>query len=199
MAQWSGFSLHAGVAADALERDKLERLCRYISRPAVATERLSQTADGRIRYTLKTPYRDGTTHVLFEPLDFLSRLAALVPSPGVNLTRYHGVFAPNHRLRAQIVPARRGRGSGGGRADAPGGVPKHVPLGWAARLKRVFGIDIQRCEQCGGAAKIIASIEDPQLIERILAHVDSDRLGQIPRAAAARGPPSATINLFESS
>ena len=86
MAQWSGFSLHAGVAADALERDKLERLCRYISRPAVATERLSQTADGRIRYTLKTPYRDGTTHVLFEPLDFLSRLAALVPSPGVNAT-----------------------------------------------------------------------------------------------------------------
>ncbi len=136
---------------------------------------------------------------LFEPLDFLSRLAALVPSPGVNLTRYHGVFAPNHRLRAQIVPAWRGRGRGGGRADAPGGVPKHVPLGWEARLKRVFGIDIQRCEQCGGAAKIIASIEDPELIERILAHVDSDRLGQIPRAAAARGPPSATINLFESS
>jgi Putative transposase len=53
---------------------------------------------------LKSPYRDGTTHVVFEPLDFLSRLAALVPSPGVNLTRYHGVFAPNHRLRARIVP-----------------------------------------------------------------------------------------------
>jgi hypothetical protein len=57
-------------------------------------------SDGRIRYTLKTPYRDGTTHVLFEPLDFLARLAALVPNPKVNLTRYHGVFAPNHRLSA---------------------------------------------------------------------------------------------------
>jgi hypothetical protein len=61
----------------------------------VAIERLSRLPDGRIRYTLKTPYRDGTTHVLFEPLDFLARLPALVPSPGVNLTRYHGVFAPN--------------------------------------------------------------------------------------------------------
>jgi len=86
------------VAAEACERVKLERLCRYISRPAVASERLSQTADGRIRYTLQTPYRDGTTHVLFEPLDFLSRLAALVPSPGVNLTRYHGVFGGTVRI-----------------------------------------------------------------------------------------------------
>jgi hypothetical protein len=194
VARWSGFSLHAGVAAEALERAKLERLCRYISRPAVATERLSQTADGRIRYSLKTPYRDGTTHVVFEPLDFLSRLAALVPSPGVNLTRYHGVFAPNHRLRAQIVPSGRGRG---GRTRAPGGVTKHVAMGWAQRLKRVFGIEIQRCEHCGGAVKIIASIEDPQVIERILAHVEPERLGQRLRAAAARGPPSVTIEAFE--
>lgn len=96
--------MHVGVAAAADQRGKLERLCRSIARPAVAIERLSLSAQGHIRYALKTPYRDGTTHVLFEPLDFLARLAALVPSPGVNLTRYHGVFAPNHRLRARIVP-----------------------------------------------------------------------------------------------
>jgi hypothetical protein len=195
VAQSSGFSLHAGVAAEACERDKLERLCRYISRPAVASERLSQTADGRIRYTLKTPYRDGTTHVLFEPLDFLSRLAALVPSPGVNLTRYHGVFAPNHRLRAQIVPSRRGRALA--RADASGGAPKHVSLGWAQRLKRVFGIEIQRCEHCGGTVRIIASIEDPQVIARILTHGELARIREVPGAATARGPPSANSELFE--
>jgi hypothetical protein len=66
VAQCAGFSLHAGVAAEDSQRDKLERLCRYISRPAVAIERSSRLPDGRIRYTLKTPYRDGTTHVLFE-------------------------------------------------------------------------------------------------------------------------------------
>ena len=48
-------------------------------------------------YTLKTPYRDGTTQVAFEPVDFIAGLAALVPKPRVNLTRYHGVLAPNHR------------------------------------------------------------------------------------------------------
>ncbi len=39
-------------------------------------------------------YRDATTHVIFEPLDFIALLAALVPKPRVNLTRFHGVFAP---------------------------------------------------------------------------------------------------------
>jgi hypothetical protein len=52
------------VAAQAWERDKLERLCRYISRPAVSEKRLSLTSAGNIRYRLKTPYRDGTTHVV---------------------------------------------------------------------------------------------------------------------------------------
>ncbi len=73
----AGFSLHAGVATRAHERDKLERLCRYIARPAVATKRLAPSRNGQVRYALKTPYNDGTTHVLFEPLDFISRLAAL--------------------------------------------------------------------------------------------------------------------------
>ena len=95
-----GFSLHAGVATGANERAKLERLCRYISRPAVSEKRLSLTADGRVRYRFKTPWRNGTTDVVLDPLDFLARLAALVPSPRVNLTRFHGVFAPNSRHRA---------------------------------------------------------------------------------------------------
>ena len=74
----SGFSLHAGVAVRAHERKKLERLCRYVARPAISTERLSLTRNGRLRYELKTPWRNGTTHVIFEPLDFISRLVLQV-------------------------------------------------------------------------------------------------------------------------
>jgi hypothetical protein len=94
VAEASGFSLHAGLAAQGSQRDKLEHLARYVSRPPVATERLSLTEGGYVRYALKTPYRDGTTHVIFEPEDFIARLAALVPKPRAHLTRYHGVFAP---------------------------------------------------------------------------------------------------------
>ncbi len=87
----AGFSLHAGVSAKAKQRDKLERLCRYITRPAISEKRLSLTNQGKVRYELKTPYRDGTTHVIFEPVDFIAKLAALVPKPRVNLTRFQGV------------------------------------------------------------------------------------------------------------
>jgi len=111
VAKRNGFSLHAGVAAKVHQRKKLERLCRYITRPAIAEKRLSLTPTGKVRYELKTPLRNGTTHVIFEPLDFMARLAALVPKPRVNLTRFHGVFAPNCKLRALITPAGRGKGS----------------------------------------------------------------------------------------
>jgi len=89
--------------------DTGRRLCRYISRPAVSEKRLSLTSNGNIRYQLKTPYRDGTTHVIFEPLDFIARLAALIPRPRANLTRLHGVFAPNSKHRALVTPSKRGK------------------------------------------------------------------------------------------
>ncbi|MBA6293672.1 transposase [Colwellia sp. MB3u-70] len=60
-------------------------------------------------YQLKTAYRDGTTHVIFEPLDFIARLAVLVPKPSVNLTRFHGVFALNRRHRVTITRAKRNK------------------------------------------------------------------------------------------
>jgi hypothetical protein len=47
--------------------------------------------------------------VAFEPVDFIARLAALVPKPRVNLTRYHGVLALNHRWRGLVTPAKRGK------------------------------------------------------------------------------------------
>ncbi len=167
----AGFSLHAGVATRANEREKLERLCRYIARPAVSTKRLSLTRHGKVRYELKTPYSDGTTHVIFEPLDFIARLAALVPRPRVNLTRYHGVFAPNSKLRVWVTPARRGKGR---KAQKPEQAPDQTPaerrasITWAKRLKRVFHIDIETCSECGGAVKVIACIEDPVVIRKIL-------------------------------
>lgn len=191
LAQHSGFSLHAGVSAAAHQRDKVERLCRYIARPAVATGRLALTAQGLVRYTLKTPYRDGTTHVIFEPLDFMARLAALVPKPRVHLTRFHGVLAPHSALRAQVTPAGRGKPPG---ATERSPAERHRAMTWAQRLKRVFRIDIVTCERCGGKVKIIASIEDPAVVARILAHLQeregvSGTPAEVTAAHRARGPP----------
>ena len=171
----AGFSLHAGVAARADERKKLERLCRYIARPAVSEKRLSLLGNGNVRYELKTPYRDGTTHVIFEPLDFIARLVALVPKPRVNLTRFHGVFAPNSAHRTQVTPAKRGKGNKASTAAAREDTTPaehRAAMTWAQRLKRVFNIDVEICNSCGGHVKIIACIEDPVVIEKILTHLD---------------------------
>lgn len=196
--QVAGFSLHAGVAAKADQRDKLERLCRYISRPAVSEQRRSRLPNGQLRYHLKTPYRDGTTHVIFEPLDFMARLAALVPPPRVHLTRFHGVFAPNSRDRALVTPARRGRGSPLAAVpdeahDHRTPVEQHAAMRWAQRLKRVFKIDVTTCPACGGAVKLIACIEAPAVIAKILTHLGTRGPGAAkglfpePRAPPAGG------------
>jgi hypothetical protein len=81
----NGFSLNVAVACQGQQRERLERLCRYVTRPAVCLERLSNNAAGQVSYELKHPFRDGTTHILFTPVDFLARLAALVPRPRSNL------------------------------------------------------------------------------------------------------------------
>jgi hypothetical protein len=110
----AGFSLHAGVMSNAQDRCKLERQCRYITRSGVSEKWLAITTYGKVRNQLKTPYRDGTTgdrrsHIIFEPLDFIAHLAALVPKPRVNLTRFQSVFAPNSRHRVTITPALRNK------------------------------------------------------------------------------------------
>ncbi len=112
VAKASVFSLHAGVAAQAWERSKLERLCRYISRPAVSEKRLSLTPSGNIRYQLKTPYSDDTTHVIFEPLDLMSLILVLHPSGQLKLFKIvsDDFVAPNSKHRVDVTPAKRGKG-----------------------------------------------------------------------------------------
>ena len=103
-ANMNGFSLHAAVRCKADDRHALEQLCRYITRPALANERVQTNAAGQVVLKLKTPWRDGTTHLVMSPLEFMQRLAALVPRPRLHLIRFHGVLAPNAKLRALVVP-----------------------------------------------------------------------------------------------
>ena len=75
-ADQQGFSLHAAARCDADERQRLEQLCRYITRPALANERLQINSAGQVVLKLKTAWRDGTTHIVMSPLEFMQRLAA---------------------------------------------------------------------------------------------------------------------------
>ncbi len=88
----------------------------------------------------------------------------------------------------------RAGGAPGRSATAESPTPKHVALSWARRLKRVFGIEIEQCVRCGGRLKVIASIEEPELIERILAHRRERGEEDAPTCSlGARAPPQASL------
>lgn len=188
VAKNSGFSLHAGTATAGHERGKIEKLCRYIARPAVALERLSVNANGQVIYSLKKPYSDGTTHIVMQPLELLEKLAAIVPRPRVHLTRFHGVLAPHYKHRKQIVPRPPPVKEVNLDVVEPNKEPvSKARISWARLLKRVFNIDVEVCEACGGKTKIIAAIEDPKVIRKILDHLGFPT--KPPAIAPARGPP----------
>ena len=179
--------------------EQLHVLLHQISeRVAIAEKRLSMTSTGKVRYELKTPFRNGTTHVIFEPLDFMARLAALVPKPRVNLTRFHGVFAPNSKHRALITPAGRGKGSkqANKEGDDRSFTERHAAMTFAQRLKRVFHIDIETCEKCQGPVRIIACVEDPVAIKQILGHlVSKETSAEQTTHPLGRAPPQ--LGLFD--
>jgi hypothetical protein len=177
-AQVDGFNLHAGVAVKSGDRDRLEHLCRYMARPAIAQDRLTLTADGRVAYRLERPWRDGTTHVFFEPLGSIAHLVGLIPAPGRNLTRYHGVFAPNAKLRPAVVPPPTTPPCDA----APRRPPSAQYVTWAALMQRVFGIDVLRCTKCGGTWRLIAFIHSPKVAAAILASQSAPRTATPPRA-----------------
>ena len=124
----------------------------------------------------------------------IARLAALVPSPRVNLTRFHAVFAPDSHWRAPITRAGRGRERRSLRADqTPSAGEPHRARRRAQHLKRVFNFDIETCARCGAPIKIIAGIEHPAVIKTILAHLDKTPSRMPARRVlppAARAPPA---------
>ena len=103
-AEVQGFNVHAGVVIHKGDREGLERLCRYGARPALSLERLSILPDGRVAYALRKPRKNGATHLVLSPVQFLARIAALVPPPRFPLVRFAGVLAPKSPWRKDVVP-----------------------------------------------------------------------------------------------
>ncbi len=185
-AELDGFTLHAAVRIQARETSRLEPLCRYITRPPLSGARLSLTKEGVVVHQLRAPYRDGTTHFVFDPLAFIERLATLIPPPRMHTLSYHGVLAPGSSWRSEIVSRRvqRRRSSCGGSAGADR--PRHR-YSWPELMLRVFSVDVQRCGTCGSRRRSIAVITQPEVVAKILEHAGLESVA--PMTTAARPPP----------
>jgi hypothetical protein len=235
----SGFSVDASVRITLIDRDvpsyfrSLEHLLRYCARPPFALERLSVSrgADGqiaRIRYVLprhkaanwvgpsrsRKSTRPGANGVVeLSPFEFLDRLADLVPPPRKHRHRYHGVFAPNHKLRRAVTAlalgnvGKRGDAAAGGYAVGGHTAGEHATGGccdanhanqkprshdtsriaWAKLMARVGEEFPLACPTCGGDIRLIAFITDPGPIRKILTHLGEPL--EPPPLSPARGPP----------
>jgi hypothetical protein len=126
-AQLEGFDLHANVWVPPHDRARLDQLCRYLLRPPLAQDRVRLRADGRLLVDLKTVWRDATAPLLFEPIEFMEKLAAIIPRPAVNLLIYHGVLAPHARTRSPVV--RYGRPAADPHAPEVDASPRPRPPG----------------------------------------------------------------------
>ncbi len=181
------------VSVGARDRARLERLCRYLCRPPVALERLELHPSGKLRYSLKKPWSDGSVAVLLEPEDLLSRLCAIIPPPRFHLVRYFGVLSSHASRRREVVPgpaATTGRGKQltlfqkEDRDD--GDPPRRKP--WAWLLRHVFQIDVSTCPACGRRMRLLETATSPEAVARLLA-----RQGLAPRPPPPR--PAPTVQL----
>jgi hypothetical protein len=153
----------------------------------------ASAADGRILVALKSVWRDGTSHLVFDPIEFLEKLAAITPRPAVNLLVYHGVLAPRARWRSPVV--RYGRPAPDATAPAADASPRTASIPgawtWPALMRRVFDLDVLACPRCGGRLRVIATVQDPAVVRTLLAHVgralSPEAPGPAPPAPAAIG------------
>ena len=133
-------------------------------RPLLAGGRLRLIDADHLTFRLKTPWSDGTTHLVLSPLELIEKLAALVPPPRLNRVPYHGIQAPNVGARRRVVP---GRSVPPTTTDST--LSSYRPrLGWAALLARVFAGDVTRCPGCGGRLRLVAVLSDPGSIRSYL-------------------------------
>jgi hypothetical protein len=198
LADVGGVNIHAEVAIDGRDRQRLEHVLRYMARPPLALDRLALRDDGQVVYRFKKAWRDGTHAVVLSPQDFIARLCALVPPPRFHLMRYLGVLAGHSSLRAEVVPKK------------PAAPPKQLPLfdepdasttsaktaakktaepsrhPWSWLLQRVFAVDVLKCEKCGGRLRIVEIAKKPDDIQRVLGERGYAR-------APPRAPPRAEL------
>ncbi len=224
-----GFSVDGSVRIEGEDRAGLERLVRYCARGPLALERLHAPAgigalsspEAPLVYRLPEPDVHGRLELRLTPLALLERLARLVPPPRIHRHRYHGVLAPNARLRSTVVsigrpvpdgvpgdvgpppssdhvrhpvaPPSPSRQTGPSSTQAATPRSRSSRMLWAQLLARIYEVLPLLCPACGGEMKIISFITLPSTVEHILLHLDLPH--RPPRVSPARGPPQAELDL----
>jgi hypothetical protein len=223
-----GFSLDASVRIHGSDAGGRERLLRYCARPPFALQRLrierpspeqrtasASSGEAGIRqviYLTARPTRGGLTVLALSPLEFLAALARLIPPPRVHRHRYHGVLAPNARMREQVIHHGRDNAAApGDTASLADGEPRDAATAaataadtdaadlpdspqraaarsrWARLLVRIYEVFPLTCPDCGGDMRVLAFTTAAEPVDAILTHLGLPTAA--PPISPARGPP----------
>ena len=140
--------------------------------------RLSRLDDGRIKLRLRTPWSDGTTHLILEPLELIEKLIPLIPKPKTNLIVYHGALASRAQDREKIVAYGRPEPLSDidldlepelfGDEEDQGRVT-HRYYTWSELMLRVWGVDSLECPRCSGRLRFIKQFSSRCFRDRFIA------------------------------
>ncbi|HKZ00265.1 MAG TPA: transposase [Rhabdochlamydiaceae bacterium] len=167
----SGFSLDAKVRIQSWDRQGLERLIRYCSRPCFASENLRWNGPW-VYYRLPKPTHTGKTFVQLDPLEFIERISDFIPYPRRHRRHYHGVFAPNSPMREKVAASaqKRPESSIPPTVQEAAGKAEKVSFTWAKLIARIYETNPLMCP-CGNEIKITAFVTHSAEIKRILTRI----------------------------
>ena len=202
------------------DRQGLERLVRYCARPPLSGDRLEQLDDTTLVYHLRKPTVDGRSELVMTPLELLDRLSQLVTPPRLHKHRYCGVLAPHAKLRRAVIasagpaaatlqlleqagekmglqePTNAATNQTTNFEDPPSVWRRASAQRWALLLVRLYECLPLLCQRCGAPMRIVAFVQQPLVIERILRHVGEPI--EAPEVLPARPPPQGEIEFDES-
>jgi hypothetical protein len=167
-ARYDGYTVHANRWIPQCDRKGLEKLISYAARGPLSEERLRDLPNGNIEVKLKTPWSNGTTHLIFTHSEFIEKLIALIPPPWFHMVRYFGLFVSNAKYRESVVPGSYNT------KKLPKQPKKKRSMKWAELLKRVFDIDVTKCQKCGGRIKLIDLVMPSPLLTQLLRRLKLD-------------------------
>ena len=185
----TGFSAHNAVTVEPEDPDAVERLARYLLRPALSLERMSfDGKQGVVHYRRKRPGRFASAVKAFDPLDFLARPLMHVPEPRLHTVRYYGRYANVVRARSgdpteETAGAEAPAGEGAETDTVAAAERRRLRRQWAQMIRRVYELDPLTYPHCGSEMKILSFLLDPPVVRRILDHLAQHR------GAEARDPP----------
>jgi len=191
-----GVDIHARQVVDGRDRRQLERLARYITRPPIAQDRLTERSDGTLELALKSVWKDGTRAIVFSPEDLVLRLIASIPPPRWHTLRYFGILSSHSRLRKEVVPrlrpdpaAIRPPPAAGDQLELAGFGEREDPEPprrnrWAWLLAHVFRATVETCERCGRPMRWAEAATTRKSAARLLA-----KLGLAPQPPPEPPPP----------